>query len=157
MLFGDRRSLKIMFTNEPNYIQLLQTFPPRPIKSDEDLLAVQDVIDRIVDANQITPEQQDYINILGMLVYEYEEKYVSIPDLSGVELLKALIHEFDLQQKDLVHIFKTESIVSAILNGKRKFTVEHIEKLASFFKLSPSVFFENYLKRSHFSKNATRQ
>jgi len=100
------------------------------------------VLDRIVDADEITPEQQDYINILGMLIYEYEEKYVSIPDLSGVELLKALIHEFNLQQKDLVPIFKTESIVSAILNGKRKFTVEHIEKLANFFHLSPSVFFK---------------
>ncbi len=121
---------------------LLQTFPPRPIKSEKDLHAVQEVIDRIVDADEMTPEQQDYINILGMLIYEYEEKYVSIPDLSGVELLKALIHEFDLQQKDLVPIFKTESIVSAILNRKRKFTVEHIEKLANFFHLSPSVFFK---------------
>ena len=34
-------------------------------------------------------------------------------------------YELGLQQKDLVPIFKTESIVSAILNGKRKFTVEH--------------------------------
>jgi HTH-type transcriptional regulator / antitoxin HigA len=134
-----------MITTEPNnYIQLLQTSPPRPIKSENDLLAVQDVIDRIVDADKITPEEQDYINILGMLVYEYEEKYVSIPDLNGVDLLKALINEFELQQKDLVPIFKTESIVSAILNGKRKFTVEHIEKLANFFNLSPSVFFKRY-------------
>lgn len=62
---------------------LLQIFPPRPIKSEKDLLAVQGVIDRIVDADEITPEQQDYINILGMLIYEYEEKYVSIPDLDG--------------------------------------------------------------------------
>ncbi|GBO54830.1 hypothetical protein APA_2881 [Pseudanabaena sp. lw0831] len=137
------KNLKIMITAEPNnYIQLLQRFPPRPIKSEKDLLAVQEMIDRIVDADEITLEQQDYINILGMLIYEYEEKYVSIPDLSGVDLLKALIHEFDLQQKDLVPIFKTESIVSAILNKKRKFTVEHIEKLANFFHLSPSVFFK---------------
>jgi HTH-type transcriptional regulator / antitoxin HigA len=139
------KNIKIMITAEPNnYIQLLQRFPPRPIKSENDLLAVQDVIDRIVDADKITPEEQDYINILGMLVYEYEEKYVSIPDLNGVDLLKALINEFELQQKDLVPIFKTESIVSAILNGKRKFTVEHIEKLANFFNLSPSVFFKRY-------------
>lgn len=38
--------------NPSNYIQLLQTFPLRPIKA---LLAVQDVIDRIVDADEITP------------------------------------------------------------------------------------------------------
>lgn len=130
-----------MFITEPNsYIELLQKFPPRPIKSEAEFLAVQEVIDALLDG-EITPEKQDYINVLGILVHEYEEKHVSIPDLSGVELLKALIDELNLKQKDLVPIFKTESIVSAILNGQRKFTVEHIEKLADFFNISPSVFF----------------
>lgn len=50
--------------------------------------------------------------------------------------------ELGLKQKDLVPLFKTESIVSSILSGQRKFTVEHIEKLAEFFKVSPSVFFK---------------
>lgn len=141
-----RYGSKSMFTTEPNsYIELLQKFPPRPIKSEAEFLAVQEVIDNLLDSGEITPEKRDYINVLGILVHEYEEKHVSIPDLSGVELLKALIDEFSLKQKDLVSIFKTESIVSAILNGQRRFTVEHIEKLADFFHISPSVFFS----RSH--------
>lgn len=135
-----------MFTTENNsYIELLQKFPPRPIKSEEEFLAVQEVIDTLLDSGEMTPEKQDYINVLGILVHEYEEKHVSIPDLSGVELLKALIDEFGLKQKDLVPIFKTESIVSAILNGQRRLTVEHIEKLANYFKVSPSVFFSQSL------------
>ena len=128
-------------TNSNSYIALLQKFPPRPIKSETELLAVQKVIDTLLDSAEITPEQQDYINLLGILIYEYEEKHISIPDLSGIELLKALIDELDLKQKDLVPIFKTESIVSTILSGRRKFTVEHIEKLSEFFKVSPSTFF----------------
>jgi HTH-type transcriptional regulator / antitoxin HigA len=131
-----------MFTTEPDsYIDLLQKFPPRPIKSEAELLAVQEIIDTLLDSGDLTSDQQDYINVLGILVHEYEEKYVPIPDLSGVELLKALIDELNLKQKDLVPIFKTESIVSAILNGQRKFTVEHIEKMADFFNISPSAFF----------------
>lgn len=132
-----------MFTTEPNsYIELLQKFPPRPIKSEAEFLATQKVIDTLLDSEQIPPEQQEYINLLGILVHEYEEKHVLIPDLSGVELLSALIEELSLKQKDLVSIFKSESIVSAVLNGQRKFTVEHIEKLASFFNISPSAFFD---------------
>lgn len=131
-----------MFTAESDsYIELLRQFPPRPIKSEAELVAMQEVIDALLDSGRITPEKQDYLNVLGALVHEYEEKYVPIPDLSGVELLKALIDEFDLKQKDLVPVFKTESIVSAILAGQRKFTVEHIEKLAKFFRISPSAFF----------------
>ncbi|WP_026734326.1 helix-turn-helix domain-containing protein [Fischerella sp. PCC 9605] len=128
-------------TESDSYIELLQKFPPRPIKSEAELLAVQEVIDALLDSGEITSDKQDYLNLLGILVHEYEEKYIQIPDLNGVELLKALIDELDLKQKDLVPVFKTESIVSAILNGRRKLTVEHIEKLAEFFNVSPSVFF----------------
>lgn len=131
-----------MITTESNsYIDLLRKFPPRPIKSEADLLATQEIIDALLDSNELSLEKQDYLNVLGILVHEYEEKYVAVPDLSGVELLRALIVELGLKQKDLVPIFKTESIASAILNGHRKFTVEHIEKLAEFFNVSPSVFF----------------
>lgn len=131
-----------MVTDESNrYIELLQEFPPHPIKSEAELLEVQEVIDALIDSGEITSEEQDYINVLGILVHEYEERNVLIPDLSGVELLKALIDEFDFKQKDLVPIFKTESIVSAILNGKRKLTIEHIEKLSDLFNVSPSTFF----------------
>ena len=128
-------------TDASNYLELLQKFPPRPIKSEEDLLAVQEVIDTLLDSGEMTPEKQDYINVLGILVEEYEEKYVSIPDLNEIELLKALMEEKGLTQKDLVSVFKAESIVSDLLNGQRKLTVEDIEKLAEFFNLSPSIFF----------------
>ncbi|WP_017740628.1 hypothetical protein [Scytonema hofmannii] len=49
--------------------------------------------------------------------------------------------ELNLRQKDLVPIFKMESIVCHGLNGKRKLTLEHIQKLADYFHVSPTVFF----------------
>jgi HTH-type transcriptional regulator / antitoxin HigA len=115
-------------------------FPPRSISSTDELEATQAVIDRLLDSPKLDPEETDYLNLLGMLVHEYEEKHVPIPDLQGVDLLKALIEELDLKQKDLVPIFKTELIVSAVLSGQRRFTVEHIEKLAAFFHVSPALF-----------------
>ena len=131
-------------TNPDRYVELLIQFLPRPINSADDLIATQTVIDRLLDTKTLEPEEKDYLNLLGMLVYEYEEKHISIPDLHGVELLRAMIEELDLKQKDLVPIFKTESIISAILKGQRKFTIEHIEKLATFFHVSPSVFFDQH-------------
>jgi HTH-type transcriptional regulator/antitoxin HigA len=74
-------------------------------------------------------------------VYEYEQTQEPIPDIYGVELLKVLIEERDLRQKDLVPIFKTESIVSAVLSGQRNLTVQHIQGLANFFHVSPAAFF----------------
>ena len=123
------------------YLELLKTFPPRPISSEEELVATQQVIDSFIDCAELTPDEQDYINVLGTLVYEYEQKHQPIPDIYGIELLKALLVEFELRQKDLVPVFKTESIVSAVLSGQRQLTAAHIRKLADFFHISPAAFF----------------
>lgn len=126
---------------KPSYTDLLQRFPPRPIKSEEQLVATQQVINGLLDRSELSPDQQDYLNLLGTLVYEYEEAHYPIPDIYGVELLKVLIAERQLRQKDLVSVFKTESIVSAILNGQRNLTVGHIQKLGELFHISPAAFF----------------
>lgn len=123
-----------------NYIKLLQQFPPRTINNDEELAATQAVIDQLLDRTQLSQDESDYLNVLGILVFDYEQKGEPIPDIYGVELLKVLLTERQLRQKDLVPVFKTESIVSDILNGKRQLTVRHIQELAHFFNLSPAVF-----------------
>jgi HTH-type transcriptional regulator/antitoxin HigA len=124
-----------------NYVELLKAFPPRPITNDAELLATQEVIDSLLDKGELTSDEREYLNVLGTLVREYEETQEPIPDIYGVELLKALIVEFGLRQKDLVPIFKTESIVSAVLSGQRQLTVNHIQKLGEFFHISPAAFF----------------
>ena len=137
-----------MLYHHTSYTELLTYFPPRPIKHEEDLEKTQAVVDSLLDKGELTESEEDYLNLLGILIYEYESKQDLVPDISGVELLKVLIAELNLKQKDLVPIFKTESIVSDVLKGKRKLTVEHIQKLAEFFNLSPAVFFpENPLYR----------
>jgi HTH-type transcriptional regulator/antitoxin HigA len=123
------------------YIELLKAFPPRPITSEEEMLAAQKVIDSLLDRSELTPDEEDYLNVLGTLLHEYEQTQEPIPDIYGVELLKVLIEERDLRQKDLLPVFKTESIVSDILKGRRQLTARHIKELAEFFHISPAAFF----------------
>ena len=137
-----------MLYQDIDYIKLLTSFPPRPIKDEEDLERVQTVVDSLLDKGELTESEEDYLNLLGIVIHEYESKQNLVPDIYGVELIKVLMMELNLKQKDLVPIFKTESIVSDIIKGKRKLTIEHIEKLAKFFNVSPVVFFpENVLER----------
>ena len=98
--------------NSSACIEPITTFPPRPITAEEELIATQKAIGYLLDKGQLTPDERDYLHVLGMFVYEYEQTLEPIPDIYGVELLKALIEEFEIRQKDLVPIFKVESIVS---------------------------------------------
>lgn len=123
------------------YQQLLRDFPPRPITNDEDLSVVRERILSLVDQDNLTNEHYEYISVLDLLVLDYEQRRYPVQDMYGVNLIKALISERDMKQKDLVPVFKTESIVSAVLSGQRKLTAEHIYKLAEMFHISTDVFY----------------
>jgi len=123
------------------YQVLLSQFPPRPITNEEQLMATQCVVDSLIDKKELDNSEQDYLNVLGSLIYEYEQQQHQLPDLFGIHLVKALLAEFGLKQKDLVDIFKTESIVSAVLSGRRQLTANHIQGLSEFFNVSPAAFF----------------
>jgi HTH-type transcriptional regulator/antitoxin HigA len=124
------------------YIELITTFPPRPITNDSELIATQNQINHILDKGKLTQDDRDYLKVLGTLVYDYEDKNEPMPDLKGIELLTALLEESNLQPKDLASICQSESIVLDILNRNRELTASQIKELAAFFHISPTALFE---------------
>lgn len=124
------------------YIELITAFPPRPITCEAELIATQNRINSILDRRNITPDDRDYLNVLGTLVYDYEQKHESMPVLKGINLLKALMGEDNISEKDLIGIFESEIQVSEVLNGEREFTASQMQKLGEFFHLSPAAFLE---------------
>lgn len=124
------------------YIELITIFPPRPITNDGELIATQNQINYILDKGKLTQDDRDYLKVLGTLVYDYEDKNELMPTLKGVELLKALLEESNLQPKDLIPVFHSETIVLDIINRKRELTVSQIKELAAFFHISYGSFFE---------------
>jgi HTH-type transcriptional regulator/antitoxin HigA len=123
-------------------MELITTFPPRPITNDAELIATQNQINSLLDKGKLTQDDRDYLKVLGTLVYDYEDKNEPMPTLKGVELLKALLEESNLQAKDLASICQSDSIVLDILDRKRELTATQIKELAAFFHISPAAFFE---------------
>lgn len=139
-------------TIEPDtsYRDLVTTFLPRVIHDESTYHAVQTQVDRLVDKMELTAAEEEYLDLLGTLLWEYEQRTEQRAqyELRGVALLQGLMELHMLKQQDLVPIFKTKSIVSAVLNRKRQLTVEHIDKLAAFFHLPHSLFFESIAETS---------
>ena len=132
-----------MTTGTLDYPTLLQTYQPRPITTEVQYDLMVSQLNQLLDIASPTAEEEDMLHLLGTLIADYEAR--EYPDeefeLRGVALIKALMAEQGLKQKELVPIFKTKSIVSAVLAGKRNLTVEHINQLAVFFALPHSQFF----------------
>lgn len=123
------------------YLELLKQYPPRPIDNEEDLEMMQEVINRLLDKPQLTAEEREYLNVLGSLIYEYEENQEQIPDIYGIELLKFILEERNLQKQDLLSIFESKSTLDDILDGQQELTPIYLQKLANFLNISPDLFF----------------
>lgn len=101
------------------YVSLLTEFPPRPISTSVEALALQNRMNTLLDRPQITEDDRDYLCLLGMLMFAYEERTEPMPILAGVELLEALIEEFELVEIDLLPIFGSQEVIDQIRQGKQ--------------------------------------
>ncbi|MDJ0649993.1 MAG: transcriptional regulator [Xenococcaceae cyanobacterium MO_188.B19] len=115
------------------YIELINSFPPRPINNEAELLATQDKINSILDKQSLTQDDKDYLRVLGMLVYEYENNNEIIPEIEGIELLQALSEELGTKNQELLNIFVKESTILDILQNKQKMTIEQERELRKHF------------------------
>jgi HTH-type transcriptional regulator / antitoxin HigA len=80
-------------TPSARYLELIQAFPPRPIATDAELEAVQAQVNQILDGGPLGNDEQDYLRLLGILIYDYEERHESMPVLTGSERAIALEQE----------------------------------------------------------------
>jgi HTH-type transcriptional regulator/antitoxin HigA len=79
--------------------------------------------------------------LLLLLVQEFEARNYSLHTATPIEALRELMEANGLRQKDLVGVFETASVASAVLNGRRELTKDHIKRLSEKFNVSPELFF----------------
>ncbi len=123
------------------YMRLVEKFPPVKIRTAEQAKAIESRIEVLLAQPNLSEAEDAYADLLSDLLADWEDATVKIPDIDGAELLRALLEDRGLRQKDLVGVFATESVVSEVIAGRRELSRKHIEGLARFFKISPAAFF----------------
>jgi HTH-type transcriptional regulator/antitoxin HigA len=106
----------------------------KPIKTEQDYKYTLNRIDELMDAQPTIP-QMDELDVLVTLVEVYEEKFYKIDAPDPISAIKFRMEQENLQQKDLISSLGDKSIVSKILNGQRKLTVDMIRNLHERFKI----------------------
>ncbi len=123
-----------------SYLTLIRRFPLRPITSEAELDRATAVMNSLLDRD-LDSAEDDYLDVLSDLIERYEDKHHPIGDVSEDEMLAFLIEQKDVTQVEAARgAGIAESTVSEVLSGKRQLTRGQIEKLASYFHVSPAVF-----------------
>lgn len=124
-------------------ILLMETLPS-VISSDEELERLTDEVDRLmtkgIKEGKLSPEEESLLELLSVLIERYEDEHFPIPEVAPNEVLKFLMEDRELKQKDLLHVFGSTGITSEVVNGKRSISKAHAKKLAEHFKVSVELF-----------------
>jgi len=98
-------------------------------------------LEELTSKQVVTPAEEKLIELLTVLIENFEAQHYPVQGSGPLDVIRHLMEENHLRQKDLVDVFGTESIVSDVLNGKRDLAKDHIRKLSERFGVSPALFF----------------
>jgi HTH-type transcriptional regulator/antitoxin HigA len=143
MVRGNREEEGGMATVLANPAKMIERGAPHLIRSEEQLAAYTKALYRLTAEPRPTPAQVEAIELLTLLIERFEDEHYAIPKASPADVLRFLLNQHGLKQRDLAAELGGESVVSEVLSGKRKLNAAHIEQLSRRFHVSPAVFFPN--------------
>lgn len=116
-----------------------------PILNNDDLEKAAERIEVIWDAETGTPEYHE-LEILTLLVSEYERKQHPLTETNPVEMIKYRMEQMNLSRADLARLAFNghRGRVTDILEGKRKLNLTMIRKLSEVLNVDPAFLIPEY-------------
>ena len=111
-----------------------------------DASACRDALKRIQEIFHAEPgtSEFDELELLSILVGEYESKYFNISAPEPIEIIHFVIEQRGLRQTDLVGILGDKTNVSKVLSRKRPLTINMIRKFSKAFNISTDLLIKEY-------------
>ena len=123
------------------YRNLVAKAMPKVIETRQELRRFTDMLEALDRPDRtLSPEERALEGLLERLIADYEDG-IELPEVPPHEMLAHLMEHRGLRQADMLPVFGSRSVASAVLSGKREPSKAHIRRLADFFKLSPAAFF----------------
>jgi HTH-type transcriptional regulator/antitoxin HigA len=137
-----------MSTVLANPAEMIAHGAPHVIHNDAELEAYTNALFQLTALKSPSSSELEAIELLTLLVEHYEQEHYSIPAADPASVVRFLIEQQNLTQRDLIPQFGSESAVSMFLAGQRNLTVEQVRKLSTRFKLPADVFTSKGGRRS---------
>ena len=130
----------------PTLDGLIRVMPPMAIRDDVDHAHTVEIIDRLMQIDILSPDQEQYLETLVELVETYEARQhaMDLSGLTGRRMLEHVLENSGMSASDLARLLKVHvSMGSKILKGERQLTWEHARILAKQFQVSPVLFMDD--------------
>ena len=115
----------------------------KPIKNKKDYEQALARLEVIFDSKKGT-DQGDELEILGMLIENYENEKFPVGFPGPIEAIKFRMEQLGYTQTDLANVLGLKSRASEILNRKRKLSLEMIRQLHERLNIPTEVLIQAY-------------
>ena len=115
----------------------------KPIKTEKDYQQALKQLEIVFDALPNTTEG-DELEILGVLIDNYEKTYFPIDMPDPIEAIKFRMDQMNYSNQDMADIIGSKSRLSEILNKKRKLSIGMIRKLHNILHIPTDVLVQEY-------------
>ncbi|MEM6598153.1 MAG: transcriptional regulator [Cyanobacteria bacterium P01_C01_bin.69] len=126
-----------------DYGKLLQRVQPKRITTEKDYSKFVTLLENLLEKEedkQLSPQEDLLVELLVVLVQEYESQNVSFPKSTPLDILQHLMESNGLKQSSLVGIVGSSGVVSEIMNGKREISKQQARSLGERFNVSYKLF-----------------
>jgi HTH-type transcriptional regulator / antitoxin HigA len=123
-----------------NPAEMIAHGAPHVIHNDAELEAYSRALFQLTALENPSRSELEAIELLTLLVEQYEQEHYPIPPADPASVVRFLIEQQNLRQRDLIPEFGSESAVSMFLAGQRNLTIEQVRRLSARFKLPADVF-----------------
>jgi HTH-type transcriptional regulator/antitoxin HigA len=131
-----------MSTTLADPVEMIRRGAPRLIRSREEFAEYTRALLSLTAKPKPTAAEQEAINLLTLLIGQYETALRPAPKGTAVEVLRQLMKKNGLSQTALTPEFGCSTVASQVLRGDRQFTRSHIARLSKRFSVSPAAFFD---------------
>ncbi len=128
-----------MSTVLANPAEMIAHGAPRLIHNDAELEAYTEALFQLTALPYPSASEVEAIELLTLLVERYEGERFPIAAADPVEVVRLLLQQQNLTQRELIPQFGSESAVSMFLAGQRKLTLAQVRKLSARFHLPADV------------------
>jgi HTH-type transcriptional regulator / antitoxin HigA len=136
-----RRAVYVSSLGSTEYAVLLQKIAPKVMRTEQENEAYTEILYELDRRKNLTAAEKELAELLTLSIENFEETRYRLPRAKPLDVLRFLMEQHQLKQKDLVKVFGTASVVSEVLSGKRELNKEHIRRLSRRFHVSPELFF----------------
>ena len=129
---------------EDGYMALIRLHRLKPIRSDDELDASIALLNELLARSKsLTRDEIDYLECLSHEIEYYEEDNLPMPPVDPIAMLEYLRDTREVTNSEVARgAGIAVSTLSSLLNGKRKLTLDHIKRLATYFHTKPVIFIE---------------